>query len=481
MLTLLLVAGLAGCGNHEVPAAEARHGHKKHRSEERAQGDKGDKVGKAEAKAAAVADDAPVVVPEGDVPDVVLVVLDTVRADHTSLCGYWRPTTPFLRRLVAQHHARHTCEGVAPASWTLPSHATYFTGVLLPEHHYDSLKVPDWSTRSTLADQMAAKGYATVLVTANPVLTKARGLTKGFEVVASAAEIHSWRGPDVPNELRKALTSVDPRKPWFVVVNLMDAHDPYPAIPNGQGWVPERPKLDFHVKDREHPHPYHQFLGGELDEQARTDFLQAVTDGYDWGISQADAGLRGVLGVLEKRGRIQHGVRLVVTADHGEFLGEHGLLRHGGWLWEPGVRVPLLVADTRKGATVPELPKGPLSTAVVFDLLRDGALPATPRPPVAFESASNFAENPGSNTVALWTDTTKLVWTRDGVARYDLAADPGETSPAPAQPRPPRPLDRRLQVAGRVAGVTTGHAGGSRDAARARVRREGGGVTCAGC
>ena len=72
-------------------------------------------------------------------------------------------------------------------------------------------------------------------------------------------------------------------------------------------------------------------------------------------------------------------------------------------------------------------------------------------PPVAFESASNFAENPGSNTVALWTDTTKLVWTRDGVARYDLATDPGETSPAPAQPGPLAPwiAAYRSQVAWR--------------------------------
>ncbi len=62
-------------------------------------------------------------------PNVILIVLDTLRADSTSLCGYNRPTTPNLTRLANQPDAAYTCGGVTPATWTLPSHASFFTGV----------------------------------------------------------------------------------------------------------------------------------------------------------------------------------------------------------------------------------------------------------------------------------------------------------------------------------------------------------------
>lgn len=382
------------------------------------------------------------IVPEGDDPDVVLAILDTVRADHTSLCGYERPTTPFLSKLVADFGAVHTCEAYTPGAWTLPSHATYFTGVLLPEHHYDSMNVPDWSNRSTLADQMAARGYSTVLVTANPVLTKARGLAKGFELVLSAEEIDAWRGEDVANRVKEAMGKVDPSQPMFLVVNIMDAHDPYPRIPAKVGWVGPQPRLDFKVKDRDTGHPYHQYLQHTMTPEDEAAFLQGVVNGYDYGLSQADEALKAVLGVLARRGRVAHGMRLVVTSDHGEFLGEHHLLRHGGWLWEPVVKVPLLVVDTRPDHSPPDLPEGPFSAAHVFDLLRDGVLPTPLRDVVAFSSKSNFAENPGSNSVGMWSpEAHKLVWTREASQRFDLTADPLEAHPLPPDDHP---LVRRI-------------------------------------
>ena len=69
-------------------------------------------------------------------PTVILVVLDTVRADHLSVCGYSRPTTPFLASLL-QKGAHISCGGVSPAAWTVPSHASLFTGVDVPTHHAD--------------------------------------------------------------------------------------------------------------------------------------------------------------------------------------------------------------------------------------------------------------------------------------------------------------------------------------------------------
>ncbi|MCB9681315.1 MAG: sulfatase-like hydrolase/transferase [Alphaproteobacteria bacterium] len=456
LLHVSLVTALAACGGSSTPAPsdeavpaaldEAAPATPDGAAADAAEGDGAAKAGKGKGKGK-----APLVLPDADTVDVVLVILDTVRADHTSLCGYARPTTPFLAKLVADFHGTFTCDGRSPGAWTLPTHATWFTGVLLPEHHYDSMNVPDWSQTPTLADRMAAKGYDTVLVTANPVLTRARGLDKGYRIVRSAEEIDEWRREVVVDEVRTALQDADLDKPLFLTVNIMDAHDPYPAVPDGLDWVQKRKAMDFKVKDRDHEHPYHRFLKGEMDADGERKFLAALTDGYDYGISQADTTLKEVLGVLARRGRVGHGLRLVVAADHGEFLGEHHLLRHGGWLWEPVVTVPMVVVDTREGHAAPPLPTGPLSSAHVFDLVLTGELPTTLRDAVAFSSASNFAENPGVNSVAMWSaDADKLVWTKDGVVRYDLPADPAEEHPKPVTADP---MMSTLQ--GHVAGYKT--------------------------
>ena len=66
-------------------------------------------------------------------PNIVMIVLDTIRSDHLSICGYERPTTPVLEDLVRQAQAA-TCDAYAPGTWTLPSHASFFTGLSVPDH-----------------------------------------------------------------------------------------------------------------------------------------------------------------------------------------------------------------------------------------------------------------------------------------------------------------------------------------------------------
>jgi hypothetical protein len=367
--------------------------------------------------------------------DVVFVVLDTVRADHTSLCGYDRPTTPGLQELVAAG-ATYTCDGRSPASWTLPSHATYFTGQTIPEHHFDSMVKPDWSGVDTLADRFAARGYTTVLVTANPVLVTVPLLAKGFQRVFAAHRIDQWRGPMLARHVRAALLDVPADKPLFLVVNIMDAHDPYPKVPDDVRWLPPQPELDFHVRDDATDHDYHRFMKGEMSPEQSTAWLSAVTNGYDWGLRGADDTLRSVLAQVRKQRQPAHPARVVITSDHGEFLGEHGMVRHGGWLWEPVMRVPLIVADTRPDHPPPALPDGPLAMATVFDLVLDGRLPEKPRPVVAFSSPSADGINHGTHAVSMWSKGgDKMIWTSgvpisEGLfAQYKLPTDPGELSP----------------------------------------------------
>jgi arylsulfatase A-like enzyme len=127
-------------------------------------------------------------------PSVVFIVLNNVRADHLSLCGYERPTSPFLESLAKE--TAFTCAAQAPGSWTLPSHASYFTGLQVLEHGAHSLKSgervssntstlarPLALEHSTLAEKMRDQGYQTLMVSANPVLGDATGLSRGFDWV----------------------------------------------------------------------------------------------------------------------------------------------------------------------------------------------------------------------------------------------------------------------------------------------------------
>ena len=126
-------------------------------------------------------------------PVVIFVVIDTLRADRTSLCGYEHPTTPNLEELV-ESGATYACNSHSPSTWTLPSHASFFTGVGLEGHQSGDGGGPQrmkWGGVTplgpelpTLAEEMSARGYQTLLLTGNPVVSERLGLTRGFDHVA---------------------------------------------------------------------------------------------------------------------------------------------------------------------------------------------------------------------------------------------------------------------------------------------------------
>ncbi len=293
---------------------------------------------------------------------VVFVVMDTVRADHTSLCGYERPTTPTLKALVDKG-AVYTCHGKTPGSWTHPAHASMFTGVPVVEH--GAIWVEDSEVELnpvtkvrplakdylTLAEQFRGAGYATAAVSANIILNEPSGLLQGFDQKIIGKRAQQLRGDKMVKALETALRTAGDEKDLFLFVNLYDAHDPYPEVPAGLGWVEPQPvtHLEPNVTDR--ATPYARFLKGEMPEAEKGPFLQMVTDGYDHGVFQADATLGKLLKRLAKRGRDKD-LRLLVTSDHGEFLGEHGLLRHGGYLHEPVAGVPVVYLELRDGDVV---------------------------------------------------------------------------------------------------------------------------------
>ncbi|MCB9684414.1 MAG: sulfatase-like hydrolase/transferase [Alphaproteobacteria bacterium] len=358
-------------------------------------------------------------------PDVVFVVIDTLRSDRTHLCGYEHPNTPVLDGLRDEGWAV-SCDARSPATWTLPSHLSLFTGrpyLELHEHPDDAV--------STIADGFAARGYQTVGLSANTVLRKDPRFHQGFDSWRAATSMPELKGKRFRRALVQALDEVDPELPLYLFVNLIDAHSPYPAIPDDLGWLPPQPALGTRRFEKDVDSPFARFMEGRMAAEERADFLVQLDHGYVFGVSQADANVGVLLDELRQRGRLDR-ARVVVTSDHGEMLGEHDAIGHGDTLFEPGMRIPFLYRDSSVDAQ-PPLP-AELDVRAVHDLLLDGTFPTEP---------SRWATNhvfrfPDAWTgVALWPgDGSKLVYHDGEFARYDLRTDPGEDRPLPLDESP---------------------------------------------
>ncbi len=359
-------------------------------------------------------------------PDVILLVMDTVRSDHTHVCGHDKPNTPTLDRLKGEGW-QVRCDTLSPAPWTVPSHISFFTGGT-----YVDVRPMSDADGDTLAEQMAAKGYDTAFLSANMVLRKSPVFTKGFRTTFTAKNFNMLKGPRFPMALERVLDETDPNKPLFLFLNLVDAHAPYPAIPKGVDWAkPQRGIQHRRFEDDTDTSPFNRFMTGKMSPDEAAKYKIQLDNGYDYGIYMADQNVGAILDLLKARVRLDH-YRMVITADHGELLGEHSVIGHGDTLYEPGMRVPFLYMDTTEPAPLPEKN---LFGVQAFYLLRDGTLGEVPTPPYAtnYQAQSELS----SNGVAMWgEDGSKLVW-KDGESfRFDLSADPGEENPQPIGDHP---------------------------------------------
>lgn len=368
---------------------------------------------------------------------VVLVILDTVRADHTSMCGYERPTTPFLAGL-AEHATAWSCRAYSPSSWTLPSHATFFTGAPPTEHGVLAPGVELASSYETLAEHFRDRGYQTLLLSANPTLgVPAPGLTQGFERTVIASRLISSLRGRFKEVVGEELDRLDGFAPLLLVVNLFDAHDPYPPIPRGLDWVPPQAPVNFHPWDLKPTNPYVQFVTGTMTGPQKERWTHRVVNGYDHGIRVEDRHLAMLFELLDAKGWLERRRRIAIVSDHGEYVGERDLLRHGSGTYEPVTRVPLVWIDSM--ATAPLTLPEPVSAAVVHGLLRDGALPDPLPPPVAVSTGIPNSVKPSWDSVSAWgPSTSKLMWLEGKTYHFDLDADPEErlaTRPPEDHPR----------------------------------------------
>jgi len=373
-----------------------------------------------------------------DRPVLVLIVMDTVRADRLSVCGHARPTSPTLASLVADG-ATLRCDAVAPGSWTVPSHASLFTGAPPEVHgaHFagaagEATDVAGLVLRPldgalpTLAEQLSDAGFQTVGVSANRVLRAETGLQRGFSHFEVAPLEGGWTDEGILPPLRRVLRGLrEEDGPLFLFVNLFEAHDPWPEISDGHPFLPPRPGVLRYfaylpgTRSIDPDGVWQRYVQGRMTSEGAAALRREVADRYDDGVWRADRSVARVLAELRAHGWDASGRRVVLTADHGEFLGESGLLRHGRVLLEGNQRVPLLVHDTE--GTVPLAPQ--LSGRVVPALVRDGRLPkvlplasaaAWPDPLWREHSGGRWG---GSASAAIWSEGQKRVWTPAGSYR----------------------------------------------------------------
>lgn len=295
-------------------------------------------------------------------PNVLLIILDTVRAWNLSGYGYTRPTTPGLDRLMTEGTRFDWAFSQAP--WTLPSHASLFTG-RFPHELTANWLAPLDASYPTLADALSSRGFLTAGFVANELYCDyEKGLYRGFQhyddYPMNASELFRnsvlvreltgkrWaREPfksfqllgrkhaaDVNREFLSWLDDAGSR-PFFAFLNYFDAHAPYlPADSTARRFA--TPGLDLPYGD------WIRYRGRPAGDSLPPDYVQDNLDRYDAMLAEMDAELARLFRELARRGILDKTI-VIVTSDHGEQFGEHNLMGHGNSLYLPSLHVPLII------------------------------------------------------------------------------------------------------------------------------------------
>jgi arylsulfatase A-like enzyme len=265
-----------------------------------------------------------------DRPSIAVFVLDTTRFDAVSAYGGIAGTTPTFDGLAAQG-VLYT-QAYAQAPWTLPSHATLFTG-LLPSEHGAGIRA--WrlaDAQETLAERLYAHGYETAGFSENHFVSEMTNLDQGFR---SFRLIDSGERRDMVRAVREWIDARDPERPFFLFANLMDAHSPYEVRA-------ENPFVPADVSTVELRSLSQSLAPQPLCNRPRTaEELAMLRALYLGDVQAADAKLGAIWKLVRDAARRR--LITVVTSDHGEHLGEHGLMGHLFSVWNELLHVPLVV------------------------------------------------------------------------------------------------------------------------------------------
>ncbi len=292
-----------------------------------------------------------------DSPNILVIVVDALRADHLSGYGYHRDTSPFIDSLAKE--GVHFERAISASSWTQPSHASMLTGRYTYEHQAETKPLD--RTYPTIGEVMQANGYRTGAFSGNTLFfTRRQGFGRGFlhfedsdqsieddfinsslfgflfdyyglRKVLKYEKVPGRRyADDITRSILKWVDR-DTQHPFFVFVNYFDTHDPY---------LPPEPYRNRYTQT---PNPG-GLINTNLDRYSpplTPDQLQSEMDAYDGAVAYVDDHIKILLDELRTRGMLENTI-VVFTSDHGESFGEHGLLRHSGSLYIEQIHVPLI-------------------------------------------------------------------------------------------------------------------------------------------
>ncbi len=357
---------------------------------------------------------------EPTAPNVLVLLVDALRPDVLGVYGQPLPTSPRIDAFAAS--ARVFRRAWTQYTWTQPSFATYMTSRYARTHGWDhrmgSTSLPALDDGApTLAQVLSGAGWSTAGITASPILKPAWGCARGFD---------TW---SIVNDARAVDLAVDEVSGWgaaegpaFLYVHMMTLH--VPVEPSAEAWSAiGRSPPDGTARITYLPPP------GWEEAAWRARF----PDAYLAAVRDADTAVGRILDALDTAGEADRTL-VVLTADHGEQLLEHGELGHASYLWEEVARVPLVI----RGPGVPAGSEGDRPGRLIDlapTLVRLAGLPV----PSAWQGHSLLEPLAGEpvvverdQRVAFLLGDRKVVQDRTTGAlleAWDLATDPGERSP----------------------------------------------------
>lgn len=394
-------------------------------------------------------------------PNLVLVTVDTVRADHLGAYGYERRTAPALARLAAS--GVRFADAVSQAPWTLPAMASVHTGLYPIQHGAFAAETALPEAAETLAERLQAVGYGTVAVVSHEFVAAKHGFSQGFEVFDESNVL----GHDAVTSRELTLTALsrlgEVQEPFFLWVHYFDPHFTYvrhPDVGFADGYGGPLPEQITSGR----------LMGEERRETRVSDsdlaYVEAV---YDEEIAHTDTWIGRLWQGIDDRYGVDDTV-VVLTADHGEYFLERGRFFHGKDVYGELVDVPLVIAgaidaigasdEELRGTVVPttvETRSIPRTIMGLLGLPADGfdgvdlLAVARGEPGVGAIAEGSYAFGTDARTVGVQDDRFKLIHRLDDDAYelYDLTADPAERndlfSDYGAQHDIVRPLLARLE------------------------------------
>lgn len=296
-------------------------------------------------------------------PDIVFILIDTLRADALGSWGNPREISPALDTIADEGVVFERCMSVAP--WTLPSIATLFTGYYPAVHKTTNytqaarmnrglrakMSMLGDETFTTMAEILQAAGYTTAGFVANKLVLAEYGFAQGFDHFDAGFAGNSPPGNLLNEAAFEWLATYDASKPLFLYLHYMDVHGPYLSGPEFTNPLVEAVEA-LPEKHRMSPRQLAQMSGfirkpnRHIDDQQRYQRLENCYEywraRYEAGVAQADFHIDRMIARLEQLG-IWKDAFVIVTSDHGEALGEHDLWDHGFSLHQTDIHVPLIL------------------------------------------------------------------------------------------------------------------------------------------